>query len=67
MCAHYFDFIAGDSFPLTKGCVGTQYGCCQDGKTAALGPNYGGCPGIKTIKLKCIIIFYWNIYFTCKL
>ncbi|XP_069999257.1 agrin isoform X5 [Penaeus vannamei] len=27
-------------------CRQSSYGCCPDGKSAALGPNYGGCPSI---------------------
>ncbi|XP_037796396.1 agrin-like [Penaeus monodon] len=27
-------------------CRQASYGCCPDGKSAALGPNYGGCPSI---------------------
>ena len=26
-------------------CHETTFGCCKDGKNAALGPNSAGCPG----------------------
>ncbi|XP_021340999.1 papilin-like isoform X4 [Mizuhopecten yessoensis] len=28
----------------TRNCQNTLYGCCQDGRTASLGPRFQGCP-----------------------
>ncbi|GAB1602605.1 papilin-like, partial, partial [Argonauta hians] len=34
-------------------CASARYGCCEDGVTAARGPNYGGCPGCKHTQFGC--------------
>ena len=31
--------------PLPK-CASSEYGCCKDNETKAMGPNFLGCPGI---------------------
>jgi len=46
---HYFIFVIGDtgrvSQPPLPPCRATEFGCCNDNETEALGKDFLGCPG----------------------
>ena len=48
----------GDCNVIVTGCSSSLYGCCQDGRTAASGPDYLGCPGPKSLASPCASTAY---------
>jgi hypothetical protein len=55
-------WLCTEAVPI-KSCTGWRYGCCQDGKTQALGINFAGCPG-KYLFIVLCLFYNPNLNFT---